>query len=614
MADLERLLGEYEGKLSHIDLCAALMALTTCPAGPQRQQLAQQLTRTLAAARQGRPLIDCLDARGQASVLWAWAKMGYWPDPHFMQLLSTFTATARGTSGATPRDLSLVAWALNQAWQAWQDRPQPWHPSKQVVQEYMQKLQSACVPVLQEFNFQDVSNLLLAAQGTGALDEGLAPGLLLHIQRLLSATTTKFKFKPQNLSNSLSSLAKLRYAGGQELLQDAARAVMQRGCMRGSTPQAWSNLLWAFATLGQLPDSLELCRYVAEQVVHRDCMRGAKPQDWSNLLWAFATLRHPDSLELCQYVSGLVVQHDCMHGDTPQGWCNLVWAYATLRHYEDGGAVFDLAIATCPALLRDMNTQNMSNLLYACATVNHTRNMAQLLDSMLPHIRTTRGQFNEQGLANSCWSLAVLELSSHPAMADLMREANSRRQQQQHARFKLDEMLQLWQAHLELHDQGLVHLGLTGQLLVEAQRAWRGRGAKADGQPHNKFQQQVAAVVVELEPGSVVEMEGVTPCGMFGAVDMLVTRPGQALPLALEVDGHNHFLKQPPTRYDGCTELRNRQLERLPLRGLSGLVLVSHHEWYDKSHPAHLELLRVKLAQAVRGPGGSCLPRLVCRG
>ena len=326
MADLEWLLQEYEGRLSHIDLCAALMALAKYPAGYQRQQLAQQLTHKLADTRQGRPLLESLDARGQASVLYSWAKMRYWPDPHFMDLLNTFTATARG---ATPRELSNVTWALNQAWQAWQARPHPWHPCQQQVQEYMQKLQAACMPALQEMNFQDVSNLLLAAQGTGVLGDGLAPGLLLHIRRLLGPTAPQFE--PQALSNSLWSLAKLGHAGCHELLQDAARAVLQHGCMRGATPQAWSNLMWAFATLVH-PDSLDLCRYVAGQVVQHDCMRGAKPQEWSNLIWAVATLRHPDSLELCRYVARQVVQHDCMHGAAPQNWSNLVWAFATLGH------------------------------------------------------------------------------------------------------------------------------------------------------------------------------------------------------------------------------------------------------------------------------------------
>lgn len=156
-------------------------------------------------------------------------------------------------------------------------------------------------------NFQAVSNLLLAAPGTEVLVDGLVPGLLRHIRHLLNPTP---KFRSQDLSINLWSLAKLKCAGCQELLQDAATAVLQRGCMRGATPQAWSNLLWAFAALGH-SDSLELCRRVAEQVVKRSCMRGA---EWSNLVWAFATLKHPDSLELCRYVAGQVLQHDCMRG------------------------------------------------------------------------------------------------------------------------------------------------------------------------------------------------------------------------------------------------------------------------------------------------------------
>ena len=278
-----------------------------------------------------------------------------------------------------------------------------------------------------------------------------------------------------------------------------------------------------------------------------------------------------------------------------------MWAFAKLRHYgEDGGAVFSLAIAACPALLRDMNTQDMSNLLYACATVNHTHGMGQLLDDMLPHIRDKLGQHNGQDLTISCWSLAVLELSSHPAMADLMGEANSRQHRQPARCFSQESLKQLWQAHLELQDQGRAHLGLTGQLHEEARRAWRDRGDGAGGQPRTMFQDQVAAAVRLLEPNSVVEMEGCTPCGMFDAVDMLVTRSGQPLPLAVEVDGPHHFLKHPPTRYDGNTELRNRQLGRRGLRSLSGLVLVPHHEWTATVNDLglQLELLRGKLAQA----------------
>ena len=797
MADLERLLQEYEGRLDHIDLCAAIKTLPYLPPGPQRLQLAQTLTEWLRLSGSGLGGQPLMDAKGQADVLWAWAKIKYWPHPHFMNLLSTFTAN---TKGVGTFELTNAAWTLNQAWQAWHGHPQPWHPSRQQVQQHMQLLQAACLPVLQDMNFQDVSNLLLAAQGTGVLDDGLAQGLLLHIRQLLSPGAPRFK--PQALSNSLWSLAKLERPGCQELLRDAAKAVVQSGCMHGDTPQAWSNLMWAFATLGHPdslelcryvagqvvqhdcmrgstpqnwanllwafatlghpdslelcqyvahqvaqhdcmihgvtpqnwsnlmwavatlghpdslelcvyvarkvvqhdcmrgampqawsnlvwafatlghPDSLELCRYVAQQVVQHDCMRGGKPQDWSNLawafatlghpdsqelcryvagqvvqhncmggatpqgwsnllwafatlghpgslelctyvaqmvvqhdcmrggppqalsnlVWAFATLRHPDSLELCMYVAGQVVQHDCMRGAKPQAWSNLVWALAKLRHYEDGGAVFERVIVACPALLRDMRTQEMSNSLYACATVYHKDGMGQLLDDMLPHILAKRGQFNWQDLANSCWSLAVLGLSSHPALESLMQEANSRLRQPGHCGH--DGLRQLWQAHLELQDQGLGHLGLSGQLQVEAQAAWEGRGAEFAGHSESYFQQQVAAALRELEPHSVVEVGGTTRCGMF-AVDMLVTRPGQTLPLALEVDGPSHFLRSLPPRYDGNTQLRNRQLGRLQLRGLSGLVLMTHHEWDNKSPRAHLELLRGKLAWAVRGQGGA---------
>ena len=90
---------------------------------------------------------------------------------------------------------------------------------------------------------------------------------------------------------------------------------------------------------------------------------------------------------------------------------------------------------------------------------------------------------------------------------------------------------------LGLHDLGL-GLGPPRWGLV----GWRRRGCGGAGRHRllgchvlTVFQQQAAAAVHELEPCSVVGMESSTPCGMFGAVDMLVTRPGQTLPPATRV-------------------------------------------------------------------------------
>ena len=284
-----------------------------------------------------------------------------------------------------------------------------------------------------------------------------------------------------------------------------------------------------------------------------------------------------------------------------------MWAFAKLRYYEDGGAaVFDRARAPCPALLRDVSARDMSNLLYACALVNHTHGIGQVLDLMLPHLQL--GQCNGQDLANNCWSLAVLGLSSHPAMEALMWEANGH---QQHGYYTQDGLCQLWQAHLELQDLSLAHLGLSGQLQVAALTAWRGGGAE---QAESSLQLQVATAVRELEPSSRVEMEGTTRCGMF-TVDMLMTLPGQTLPLAVEVDGPSHFMHSLATATTAT---------RSCATGSWGVCICAAcpawcwcNEWDYKSHSVHLELLRVKLAQVVRGwghPLGSlyCPPVACC--
>ena len=156
MPALQQLLWEHP-YLDHFDLCAALQSLAACPSGPGRLQLAQQLTQRMADTLHplhGVPLMDCLDARGRSTTLWAWAKLKFWPHPHFMRLLQVFVADSAG--GANPRSLSEVAWVLNQAWQAWQAGPRamPWISGEQQVQDLMQKLQLACLPQLRRMNFQ----------------------------------------------------------------------------------------------------------------------------------------------------------------------------------------------------------------------------------------------------------------------------------------------------------------------------------------------------------------------------------------------------------------------------------------------------------------------------
>lgn len=437
--------------------------------------------------------------------------------------------------------------------------------------------------------------LLLAAEGTGVLDAGVAPHLLHHTRTLLRTPG----FKPQALGNTLWALAKLGHTACTPLLHDAAAAVVHQGCLYGDTAQAWSNTMWAYATLGHYDP--QLCQYVAEQVVSSGgCMRGATPQGWANLLWAFATLGHHDPA-LFHHAARQAVQHGLMRGATPQGWSTLLWAYATVRHYDP--ELFSLAVSCrCQAASEPVNPQEASNTLLALATVYHVQGVDRLVDVLLPHMLARLGQHNGQDICNSVWALLVLGLARHPAMMALLREANGRPLSTTFAR---DGLCQLRQAHVELADLG-VDSGLSAQHQLAARLAWRERGASNLGDPDSSFQHQVAAAVLELQPGSAVQLEGQTRDGMFD-VDVLVTMPGQSLPLAVEADGHMHCMRNLPGRIDGNTQLRNRQLGRLEQRGLSGLVLVSHGEWYNMSHQAHLELLRAKLAACAGGQpvGGS---------
>ena len=255
--------------------------------------------------------------------------------------------------------------------------------------------------------------------------------------------------------------------------------------------------------------------------------------------------------------------------------------------------------------ISSFSPQEVSNLLLALATVYHLDDFPQLLATLLPLLPALLGQFSGQALCNSCWSLTVLGQSGHPAMEALLREAHGRQQQ---AAFTPEGLCQLWQAQLELQDQGLGHLGLKGQLLAEGRLAWAARQAADGGADEvptaGSMQTHVAQAIGGLyhHAGWHVEREGCTPDGMF-SVDVLVSLPGlhggRDRLLAVEVDGPSHFMANLPSRYDGSTQLRNRLLGRLKQRGLSGLVLVGHQEWRGKSADERREVLRGKMGAAL---------------
>ena len=531
----------------------------------QQQELAAQLTDALCSTQQGGrqvAMVDKLQLWQLANVLWAWAKLQHWPQEHFMRLMGRFVdgAASGGSSHMRPQALSNTAWALGTSWKVWQQvRIQSWHPSKRAMGDLMGRLLASSLPLISSMEAQNVSNMLLAAVYADVqLPAGFATKAVQRLCVLLPGLPDA-GLSPQQLSNSLWALASLQCKGCEGLLK-AAAALVVRGSMRD------------------------------------------RPQGWSNLLWAYAKFEHYDPL-LCDHMAHAVVQQGIMRGATSQGGSNLLWAYAMLRHYDE--LLFKLGVDQCRALLQhtvpQSMSQNMANTLLACAIVYHLPGVTELLDSMLPHIQAKQGQMEGQHICNSCWSLAVLlEPGSHPAMEALMREVGSHP-----GSFTPEGLRQLWQAHLELQDQGLGHMGLQGQLLEAAQQAWTERVAAYDyGMSDMQRQVEEALQRLATKYNFKVEREGTTPDGLF-SVDILVSMPGahgqELLLLAVEVDGPSHFMANLPTRYDGGTRLRNRQLGRLAKRGLAGLVLVGYHEWFFKSDPEHEEVMRRKLGEVVPG-------------
>jgi len=174
--------------------------------------------------------------------------------------------------------------------------------------------------------------------------------------------------------------------------------------------QAWSNLLWALATLQEngvdLGSSSNVRAIVAAGAVAMEqCISTAKPQELSNTLWALATLGwHRDDNTLTKLVTAMVQR---ISTATPQALSNTLWALATLGWHRDDSTLTKLVTA----MVQRSSTgkpQELSNTLWALATLGWHRDdstLTKLVTAMVQRSSTA----TPQALSNTLWALGQFD-------------------------------------------------------------------------------------------------------------------------------------------------------------------------------------------------------------
>ncbi|GFR41515.1 hypothetical protein Agub_g2210, partial [Astrephomene gubernaculifera] len=134
------------------------------------------------------------------------------------------------------------------------------------------------------------------------------------------------QFIPQNLSNILWALERLRPDGKEALVQALAAECRSRK-FNGFLPQHFSNTAWALAKMGYSDQAWYEAVVTAASAP--GAMQGASTQNWANLWYALALVRHrpPDSFMEAAARDGL----PCA---SPQECANLLWSLASLGLYD----------------------------------------------------------------------------------------------------------------------------------------------------------------------------------------------------------------------------------------------------------------------------------------
>merc|ERR1712003_299870 len=251
-----------------------------------------------------------------------------------------------------------------------------------------------------------------------------------------------------------------------------------------------------------------------------------------------------------------------------QDIANSIWAFATLGHKPSVGVLkrFEEEI---DRKLSDFNSQHISNVLLGFASLDYVPTVRKpaLLSKMEGRVADMSHSMPEQHIANSSWSLAVLDRGrSDREYVQALASAVQRVFASDPRNFPESAWTQIWQADRWLASREGSPRLLTAESLAYAENVLK-RFMAATAKT-SKLQKDVAKVLQSMGVAHTVEhplLDGLV------SVDIYI----EASNTIVEVDGPSHYATDDLSRPLGHTVFRNR------LHQVSGfnVVVVPYWKW-----------------------------------
>jgi len=209
-------------------------------------------------------------------------------------------------------------------------------------------------------------------------------------------------FGAQAIANIVHTLGAMGVRSGAipRYVEDEAQRIAAEG-----NPQATSNILYAFAKLGEKDATQWFEELERKSVVQKLVLEG-RPQAISNVIWARATLRLK-GVSLAGFIDTREAAEYLAREGTLQATSNVLWALATLgveaRHVAcavDGKYFVQKLVSARP--------QDISITLWALATMGlEAKNIVSVIESM-DIFRNFGKEWKPQEMSNTLWALATI--------------------------------------------------------------------------------------------------------------------------------------------------------------------------------------------------------------
>jgi hypothetical protein len=225
---------------------------------------------------------------------------------------------------------------------------------------------------------------------------------------LVRSFAEKQQFDPQHVANTTHGIAKLHEAGRLDAADgnvDDALAALETDTIRVAPkmkPQEVSNTVWAYVSLGRMPDDKT---WAALETAAGRVAPEMNPQEVANTMWAFSKLeRMPDykTWAALETAAGRVAREMI-----PRCVANTMWAYAKFGMTPDDETWAALETAA-RRVAREMNSQDVANVMWAFSKLEKMPD-----DKTWAALETAVGrvarEMDPQNVANVMWVYSKLD-------------------------------------------------------------------------------------------------------------------------------------------------------------------------------------------------------------